>query len=1062
MAYNMDWQTEDYSMYDEEQDPGLNMGGYPGYGGRSYWRPGPQEYLPYDDEPKQYQQWTGSTRPRPLEERITVPSAHIDRQLPLPRSTKFSSNNLNDRAIPYVGERSVTTPASKTATTPGYKNSVGTIGSANSKPADAQHEVSLAATSEKPPDLDYLKARVFASMHRPREENSSTPSKDTAPNTIDPTGAPVTSDLKNELKQLPAKPQAPAVIRGTRSDIDDLLAEGKAAAEAGGKANSQLNIGKEVPPTKPGSYNIDQAASAEKNKVTDDVGKMQNSKTEGADGKEVKTASNGNNRASTGPSEQGEIVEDQEPVKKPPRGGHEEETVKKSPKGGHEEDKKAEMFRGNISSSSKNNTPAQPRHTEEHGSRKKASEKAADPKPKGVTITERRISEPTKYRKESITNPSRNLSLSGRSQMSSDDTAHPREGRPSYPELSIRGYSDVEASPRDVRKTRPIDEAERVQEPRKEYVPRRVIEIDDGDDGGHSSVRVTRAALERKEPGSRLYEQERPRRYEEEQPRKGVIHLSDTYWTDLEDWLDMTGYHDRYYRKDSLQRHKELVALDIRRASLAREATAAQEERAYIARAQSVQPRESLTTGTTRPGVLPQAVRSASVFDMPPPPLPIRENREVLRRIERDDLEAAINVRSESSYLPAASYRDNDLAKVKYIDSPAVYAETGTLKRSYRSDLEDIEQGPSEKLVRVNSIGRGLVRQSDESSHRSRGQLTGEADRRVSGISDSAERRFTNDFSDARDDAGYQRTPREVARRAVSPLTTSGRDRLRSLSPLPRVTSYKEEESKTKVPKPEPSAKTSRAYSQDRSVASKRQEEGDVRPSSRQARYRQDIRDSESERGFKGDTRGSYYARSERPYHQPYSYSTRGRGRGRGNSYHHRGDARTYNHNNQRYVQHHQDMPSRTLDLSKGGVRYFMIKSFNTQNVLKAQEENVWATQEKNGDLFIEAFNTSRHVILFFSINKSMAFQGYARMESAPGTADAPSWTKGLRWKHSGPFHIHWLNVSETRFNRVGHLRNVLNDNHAVLVGRDGQEVEESCGAALCELIDEEGKPSSW
>ena len=43
------------------------------------------------------------------------------------------------------------------------------------------------------------------------------------------------------------------------------------------------------------------------------------------------------------------------------------------------------------------------------------------------------------------------------------------------------------------------------------------------------------------------------------------------------------------------------------------------------------------------------------------------------------------------------------------------------------------------------------------------------------------------------------------------------------------------------------------------------------------------------------------------------------------------------------------------------------------------RKQNIWATQEKNEDIFNEAFHNCRHVILIFSINKSMAFQGYVR-----------------------------------------------------------------------------------
>jgi hypothetical protein len=77
-------------------------------------------------------------------------------------------------------------------------------------------------------------------------------------------------------------------------------------------------------------------------------------------------------------------------------------------------------------------------------------------------------------------------------------------------------------------------------------------------------------------------------------------------------------------------------------------------------------------------------------------------------------------------------------------------------------------------------------------------------------------------------------------------------------------------------------------------------------------------------------------------------------------------------------------------------------------------------------------------------------------MESLPGTAPQPEWVKDLRWPSSPPFYIRWFTVAETRFSRVGHLKNLLNEGQAVLVGRDGQEIDEQCGRALCELIDDE------
>lgn len=58
------------------------------------------------------------------------------------------------------------------------------------------------------------------------------------------------------------------------------------------------------------------------------------------------------------------------------------------------------------------------------------------------------------------------------------------------------------------------------------------------------------------------------------------------------------------------------------------------------------------------------------------------------------------------------------------------------------------------------------------------------------------------------------------------------------------------------------------------------------------------------------------------------------------------------------------------------GDRYFIIKSWTEENVFEAQERGYWSTQDKHTQLFEEAFHESRNVILFFSVNKSMAFQG--------------------------------------------------------------------------------------
>lgn len=50
-------------------------------------------------------------------------------------------------------------------------------------------------------------------------------------------------------------------------------------------------------------------------------------------------------------------------------------------------------------------------------------------------------------------------------------------------------------------------------------------------------------------------------------------------------------------------------------------------------------------------------------------------------------------------------------------------------------------------------------------------------------------------------------------------------------------------------------------------------------------------------------------------------------------------------------------------------------------------------------------------------------------------------------------FHLQWINRKELSFEKVVHLRNSLNEGRCVKIGRDGQEVDEMSGEALCRLF---------
>ncbi|KAK4059262.1 hypothetical protein Trihar35433_11015 [Trichoderma harzianum] len=154
--------------------------------------------------------------------------------------------------------------------------------------------------------------------------------------------------------------------------------------------------------------------------------------------------------------------------------------------------------------------------------------------------------------------------------------------------------------------------------------------------------------------------------------------------------------------------------------------------------------------------------------------------------------------------------------------------------------------------------------------------------------------------------------------------------------------------------------------------------------------------------------------------------------------------------------------PSKLLSLApKQAVaesRYFLVKSFNFKNVDMSQRDGLWITSARNGAIFANAFKHHKNVFLIFSVNKSKAFQGYARMTSPPTTTiPPPKWMNNISWEASLPFRVQWLSTHRTEFWKFGKLRNPLNDWKPIFVGRDGQEFPETCGREMVYVLDRGG-----
>ncbi|KAI9753885.1 MAG: hypothetical protein M4579_004961 [Chaenotheca gracillima] len=812
-------------------------------------------------------------------------------------------------------------------------------------------------TEDKGADLSDLKARVIASMQRTRAENSHTPQAEKRP------GQAGTESLKLNSQD-------------SMIDLDGLLAEGKAAADANYK-NSTHKAG--VRPAFPTRETDPKLAhnGGPKERTTIEPNKTHKARQATLNGPEKDAFSD----SDASGSEQGEIREDEDvkpkkaPAKSPETTRREAQRFQPAP---ISETKSATSRKAALES---NRVPT--KNTESDSSAKPA--KALPPstqKPRMIYETQPAYTEnrePRAYEKRVEQDYVRGARP--RKDYERDDEERSMTSRPYSQKTTTKVLTERERSPRRGYETR-------VEAP---------IYVDD--DAPYQPLsRPTREARETKIIA-----------YPEKERQVARRKPTDSEQTDLEDWLEMTGFHDLAYRKDTLRRQREMMALDLKRAELAREAQKAQEERANFGRASSVISMDPADSDYPR---VSRTIRSASVFAMPPPPTPRRETYSGYA-------ETTMTKRPSSIHISSA-HSDADPTGA-YVKSPVEYG----VKRRYSG----ADEGPAEKYSRVDDRHQAMRRDEDGIEIDDDGYVHRPSLASRVNLSRPSGKSIVEKYVEPADEDDVD--PTQGSRRVTSSSQSSkyatglGSDKARGGEPSPS------------------SGISTRSRGQNGYGRGGYSSRGAHRPSFGS----QDASEEDTENGQN---------RFDNHHHTKYPYQSPERGRGRGRGAGARGGR--WNNSQPAYGQPRYGRQDTVSDLGfgKGDSRFFVIKSYNHENVLMAQEENIWMTQERNAEIFSEAFQNCRNVIFIFSVNKSMAFQGYARMESAPGTAPIPSWAHDLLWKSSEPFRIRWITIAETRFSHVGHLKNAYNENQACLVARDGQEVEQGCAIELCHLIDEE------
>ena len=104
-------------------------------------------------------------------------------------------------------------------------------------------------------------------------------------------------------------------------------------------------------------------------------------------------------------------------------------------------------------------------------------------------------------------------------------------------------------------------------------------------------------------------------------------------------------------------------------------------------------------------------------------------------------------------------------------------------------------------------------------------------------------------------------------------------------------------------------------------------------------------------------------------------------------------------------------------DIRKNSL-FYIIKSFNIENIHKALKYGVWSTTYSGNILFNDAFTiakqTKSNVYLFFSTNSTFAFQGLAKLTSGFQKNSFSFWKGSDKYKHfNGSFKIKWIIIKD-------------------------------------------------
>jgi len=148
-------------------------------------------------------------------------------------------------------------------------------------------------------------------------------------------------------------------------------------------------------------------------------------------------------------------------------------------------------------------------------------------------------------------------------------------------------------------------------------------------------------------------------------------------------------------------------------------------------------------------------------------------------------------------------------------------------------------------------------------------------------------------------------------------------------------------------------------------------------------------------------------------------------------------------------------VPFTNINIVKNST-YYIIKSFNIENIHKAIKYGVWSTTYSGNNAFdkayVDAQNRNAEVYLFFSTNSTFAFQGIARLKSKFQNKSYNFWKGSDKYKSfHGSFNIDWIVIKDVPNST---LDKVAVNNIPFSKLRNGVEINEADALLAIKLIE--------